>query len=145
MTARALLRWAVGFAFAILLAAAWSTPGQAHPGHSGAAAMSGGHAGLERAEPGREAAPKSGPGVARSQAADPAMAAAERDCGGHQAGADGESHACCSTACHAVMPIDLALSMIVATVLAVGPSSAEPAAHAGPAVYIKRPPRPSAA
>lgn len=140
MTVRALLRWAAGFALAILVAAAWTTPGEAHPGHSGAPGMSSSHAGLER-----EAAPKSEPSAARSQAADPAMEAARRDCGGHQAGADGQGIPCCTTTCHAVMSIDLALPAIVSTILTVGPSSAEPAAHAGPGVYIKRPPRPSAA
>lgn len=150
MTARALLRWAAGFALALLVAAAWTTPGEAHPGHSRASGVSSGQAGHNQSEVGhagleRDAATTSERGAARSQAADPAMEAARRDCGGHQAGADGQGKPCCSNACHAVMSTDLSLPMIVSTIPAGSPSSAEPAAHAGPGIYIKRPPRSSAA
>ncbi|MDR4305919.1 hypothetical protein IHQ68_04665 [Chelatococcus sambhunathii] len=133
MTLRSLIRMVAGLALAVFVASIWATPGEAHEGHRAPAAQT------EQAIHAPAAAPADV--GAQGQVAETASA----DCAGHMSQSGSGKSTCCSNTCHAVISADMEPLQAVTLEVTALPAAPAPVAVSGPAVHIKRPPRPSAA
>jgi len=131
----AILRTIAAVVFAVFVAAAWATPSEAHAGHGGPPAA-------EQSPQPSSVEVMSDGAAAEDRAADVAASAADADCRGH--GEPGKTR-CCSNVCHAAMSEELGVLTPLPIEATAGPSLPEPTAHSGPAINVKRPPRPLAA
>jgi hypothetical protein len=130
---RVLLRLFAAAAFAVVVAASWVGPSEAHAGHDGASA----------AAQSREPAPRDGGARQAAEAqADERTAADEADC--HGAGA-ADISGCCGEVCHAAMSVEPGTLRPLPIAAIAGPAASEPAARRGPPPHIRRPPRAPAA
>jgi hypothetical protein len=121
--------------FAVFVAAAWTTPSEAHAGHGAPAAA-------EQAPQPSSVEVMSDGAAAEDRAADVAASAADADCQGH--GESGKTR-CCSTVCHAAVSEELGVLTPLPLEATAAPSLPEPTTHSGPMTHVKRPPRPLAA
>ncbi|RXF73177.1 hypothetical protein [Hansschlegelia zhihuaiae] len=139
MTVARLIRLVAAMAFAVFVAAAWSTPSAAHAGHETP------QAGAQSQEPTSigSIATDSRIEHAKASPGDAATSAASGDCSDD--GCPNGTTACCGHACHAAMAHDLAMLGSRPVGATAAPSLSEPATLAGPTVHIKHPPRPLAA
>ncbi|GBD49721.1 hypothetical protein [Methylopila sp. Yamaguchi] len=131
----AILRLLAAVVFAVFVASAWATPSEAHAGHGAPPAA-------EQSRPPSSVGDVSSGAAAEDRAADVAASGANADCGGH---GPADKTRCCSSVCHAVLSEELGVLTPLPIEATSGPSLPEPTAHSGPAINVKRPPRPLAA
>jgi hypothetical protein len=132
---RRLAHLLVGLVLALFVTISWSTPGEAHAGHQRAATVE------ISAQPGHAEAQAPAERPANDEAR---LVKAEPDCGGRRDPGSSEAP-CCSNACHAAMATELTILLSASLAEISRPIVQDPPALLGPAMHIKRPPRPSAA